>query len=102
MRALLGYRTTGSSQRANCGVISRRPFSFRLVPVESPADKKQEYLIEKPDGRRLAFVVSHPSRDETARWMGHTPFWGEFDASHAFRMLWVGNTRGGLIRNRNI
>ena len=64
--------------------------------------------MERPEGGRLAFVVSHPSttpatktcpltprtktrprgpvslgtpgRDETARWMGHAPFWGGFDA----------------------
>ena len=32
--------------------------------------------MERPAGRRFGFVLSHPSRDETARWMGHPEYWG--------------------------
>jgi hypothetical protein len=34
------------------------------------AGKKKEWKLEKPDGRRLAFVPSHAS-SKNARWMGH-------------------------------
>ncbi len=71
------------------GVFCTNPFMEKRVAAlgfvgSHPSRKNKDaarvghpgFVVERASGG-WGFVVSHPTRDETARWMGHGGFVGE-------------------------